>query len=211
MRATEAIKFKSQADGGEAAEATFNLPNILTFSRILMVPVFIMLFSNPTVERSIAAACVFGLAALTDLLDGYFARRRAQVTTMGRLLDPIADKILVISGLILLVQFQRVAAWIAIAMIVREIGVTGIRAIAAADGIIVAAGTLGKYKVVLQVVAILLLTLQEAIFLPFVDFSLWGTAILYLALLLSILSAGQYLSEVWRKFLDKGIAEKPRL
>ena len=87
---------------------------------------------------------------------------------------------------------------------------TGIRAIAAADGIIVPAGTLGKYKVVLQVVAILLLTLQEAIFLPFVDFSLWGTAILYLALLLSILSAGQYLSEVWRKFLDKGIAEKPR-
>ena len=85
----------------------------------------------------------------------------------GRLLDPIADKFLVISGLILLVQFQRVAAWLAIAMIVREIGVTGIRAIAATDGIIVPAGTLGKYKVVLQVVAILLLTLQEAIFLTF--------------------------------------------
>ena len=144
MRATEAIKAKPQRGPNGVHVKTFNLPNILTFSRILLVPVYIVLFSNPTTNRSIAAACIFGIAALTDLLDGYFARRRAQVTTIGRLLDPIADKLLIVSGLILLVQFQRVEAWLAIAMILREVAVTGIRAIAAFEGIIVPSRTVGK-------------------------------------------------------------------
>ena len=91
-------------------EHIFNLPNTLTILRILMVPIYVILFLEPTASRAIAAAVVFGLAALTDLLDGYLARRRGQVTQVGQLLDPIADKFLVISGLILLVQFQKIEA-----------------------------------------------------------------------------------------------------
>lgn len=185
-------------------ERTFNLPNALTFLRILLVPVYIGLFSTPTVGRSIVAAAVFGFAALTDLLDGYIARQRAQVTKIGRLFDPIADKFLVISGLVLLVQFQRVAAWLAIALIVRDLAVTGIRFVAASRGIIIAAGTLGKHKVVLQIIGIILLTLEGAVSISVVDVHLVGTLTLYVALFLSLISAGQYILEVWTEFSKKG-------
>ena len=187
----------------KTVERTFNLPNTLTFIRILLVPVYIGLFSTPTVERSILAAAVFGLAALTDLLDGHIARQRAQVTKVGRLIDPIADKFLVISGLVLLVQFQRVEAWLAIALIIRDLAVTGVRAIAASRGLIIAAGTLGKYKVVLQIIAIILLTLEGAVSLSTLNVHLVGTLTLYVALLFSLVSAGQYLLEAWNEFSQK--------
>jgi len=186
-------------------EDTFNLPNSLTVLRILMVPIFVILFLEPTPSRSIAAAVVFGLAALTDLLDGYLARRRGQVTQIGRLLDPIADKFLVISGLILLVQFQRIEAWIAITFIFRDLGITGIRAVAASKGLIIAAGQFGKYKVVLQIVGIILLTLEGALVLPSVNFHLLGTGLLYFALIFSIVSAGQYVWEFWQAFINKDL------
>lgn len=186
-------------------EDTFNLPNSLTILRILMVPIYVILFLEPTASRSIAAAVVFGLAALTDLLDGYLARRRGQVTQVGQLLDPIADKFLVISGLILLVQFQRIEAWIAIAFIVRDLGITGIRAIAASKGLIIAAGQFGKYKVVLQIIGIILLTLEGALVLPFIDFHSLGTGLLYFALMFSIVSAGQYVWEFWQSFMNKDL------
>ncbi len=186
-------------------EHIFNLPNTLTILRILMVPIYVILFLEPTASRSIAAAVVFGLAALTDLLDGYLARRRGQVTQVGQLLDPIADKFLVISGLILLVQFQRIEAWIAITFIVRDLGITGIRAVAASKGLIIAAGQFGKYKVVLQIIGIILLTLEGALVLPFVDFHLLGTGLLYFALMFSIVSAGQYVWEFWQTFINKDL------
>ena len=176
----------------------FNLPNLLTFSRILLVPVYVALFSTPTVNRSLAAAAVFGIAALTDLLDGYIAKQRAQITKIGCLLDPIADKFLVISGLVLLVQFQRVEAWLAITLITRELTITGIRAIAASRGLIIAAGTLGKYKVVFQMMAIIVLTLEGTFALPVLNLHLIGTVGLYAALVLSLVSAGHYIVEVWK-------------
>ena len=172
------------------------------------MPVYVLIFANPTPSRAIAAAAVFGLAALTDLLDGYLARRRAQITTIGRLLDPIADKFLVIAGLVLLVQIHRIEAWIAIVMIAREIGVTGIRAIAAAEGVIVPAGILGKYKVVLQVIAIILLTLEGAMVLPFISLTALGTVALYLALGFSVISGIQYGMDIWKAFLRSGILTK---
>ena len=188
----------------ERTERTFNLPNTLTFTRILLVPVYIALFSTPTAERSIIAAAVFGLAALTDLLDGYIARQRSQVTKIGRLFDPIADKFLVISGLVLLVQFQRVAAWLAIALIVRDLAVTGVRFVSASRGIIIAAGTLGKYKVVLQIVAIILLTLEGAVSMSILNLHLVGTVTLQVALIFSLISGGQYIFEAWTEFSKKG-------
>jgi len=184
-------------------DQAFNLPNILTVFRILLVPVYVILFLEPTFLRSIAAASVFGLAALTDLLDGYLARRRSQVTKIGRLLDPVADKFLVISGLILLVQFQRIEAWLAIAFIVRELGITGVRAVAASKGLIIAAGRFGKYKVILQIIGIILLTLQGTLFIQFFDFYVIGIGLLYLALIFSIISACQYLWEFWQAMLNK--------
>ncbi len=205
---SEARPLKPIPSPESQVEQSLNLPNILTFTRILLVPVYIYIFSDPTPARAILAAGVFGLAALTDLLDGYLARKRAQITTIGRLLDPIADKFLVVAGLVLLVQFHRIEAWIAIAMIAREIGVTGIRAIAAAEGIIVPAGTLGKFKVVLQVVAIIMLTLEGAMVLPFISLSLWGTVALYLALGFSLISGVQYAVDIWQDFLRKGLLDK---
>ena len=188
----------------ERTERSFNLPNTLTFIRILLVPVYIGLFSTPTTARSIFAAAVFGFAALTDLLDGYIARHRGQVTKIGRLFDPIADKFLVISGLILLVQFQRVAAWLAIALIVRDLAVTGVRFVAASRGMIIAAGTLGKYKVVLQIVAIIILTLEGAVTISTLNLHLVGTLTLQVALIFSLISGGQYIFEAWNEFSRKG-------
>jgi CDP-diacylglycerol--glycerol-3-phosphate 3-phosphatidyltransferase len=181
-----------------------NLPNLLTLARILLIPVFILLFSTPTPDRAIGAAAVFGIAALTDLLDGYLARRRSQVTKIGRLLDPIADKLLVISGLILLVEFQRVAAVVAIVIIAREVAVTGIRAIAAAEGIAIPVETTGKYKMTAQVVAIIFLVLEEAVVLPWPLHTI-GSLLLYIALVLGLVSGGHYFVSFWRQVTFRGL------
>lgn len=188
----------------ETQETNVNLPNVLTVARILLIPVFVLLFSTPTPKRSFIAALIFVIAAVTDLLDGYLARRRSQITKLGRLLDPIADKLLVLSGVILLVQFQRVQATIAILIIAREVAVTGIRGIAASEGIVLAAETTGKYKMTAQVIAIVLLVLQDSYPL------LWnlhaiGTAFLYIALILGLVSGGQYLLQFSRQVAVKGL------
>jgi CDP-diacylglycerol--glycerol-3-phosphate 3-phosphatidyltransferase len=198
MRTTDALK---QPD----SIANFNLPNFLTVVRILLIPVFVVLFSDPTPDRSLAAAVVFVVAAVTDLLDGYLARRHSQITRLGRLLDPIADKLLVLSGLILLVQFDRVAAIVAILIIAREVAVTGVRAISAAQGIILEAETTGKYKMVVQVVAIVLLLLEDGS-LPVS----WhphevGTGLLYVALALALYSGQRYLVSFWHQSSTKGL------
>lgn len=180
-------------------EQNVNLPNVLTIARILLIPVFILVFISPTPERSLAAAAVFLIAAVTDFLDGYLARRRSQVTRLGRLLDPIADKLLVLSGLILLVQFGRVAAWVAIVIIARELAVTGVRALAASDGVILSAETTGKYKMIAQVVAILLLILDESLAPMGLNPHLAGTAVLYVALVLGLVSGWQVVVNYWRQ------------
>ncbi|MFO0773308.1 MAG: CDP-diacylglycerol--glycerol-3-phosphate 3-phosphatidyltransferase [Nitrospiraceae bacterium] len=176
-----------------------NLPNLLTIGRILLIPVFVILFAEPTPDRSLAAACVFVVAAVTDLLDGYLARRRGQVTTLGKLLDPIADKLLVLSGLILLVQFERVPAVIAILIIAREVAVTGVRAVAASQGIVLAAETLGKYKMVLQVIAIVMLILDNEFLSIPGGLHQVGTVVLYASLTLALVSGGNYLASFWRQ------------
>jgi CDP-diacylglycerol--glycerol-3-phosphate 3-phosphatidyltransferase len=167
-----------------------NLPNLLTFIRILLVPVFILLFLAPGPVRSFLSAMVFLAASLTDLLDGYLARRWEQVTKLGKLLDPIADKLLVLSALVLLVQFQRVPGWIAIVLIGRELGMTGLRAIASSDGIIIPAEKTGKYKFAVQITALVMLITDLR--LKFLDFHLIGTVLLWAAMVLSVISAVQY-------------------
>ena len=200
MPVTEGVKQTGPiAAGWGAGHTNVNLPNLLTLSRILLIPVFVLLFWTPTPGRSLAAAVVFVIAAVTDLLDGYLARRRSQVTKLGRLLDPIADKLLVLSGLILLVQYQRVAAVVAILIIAREVAVTGVRAIAASQGIVLSAETIGKYKMVAQVVAIVLLILEDGIVPAAWNLHLVGTVLLYAALALALISGGRYLLSFWRQ------------
>ena len=194
------LKPSGTLTAGYATEERYlNLPNLLTVARILLIPVVVLVFWSPTPARSLAAAGVFLVAALTDLLDGYLARRRSQITRLGRLLDPIADKLLVLSGLILLVQFGRVAAWVAIVIIAREVAVTGIRMLAASDGVILSAEAAGKYKMSAQVIAILLLILGDSVLPWGVSLQVVGTAILYLALGLGLWSGWQYRVNYWRQ------------
>ena len=204
MPFTEAKQTDTLVAKLDGREANVNLPNLLTFSRLLLIPIFVLLFPQPTPERSLAAATVFGIAAITDLLDGYLARRRSEVTRLGRLLDPIADKLLVISGLILLVEFQRVSAIVAILMIAREVAVTGIRAISAAEGIVLSAETIGKYKMTAQVLAILFLIVADSVD-PEWKFYAIGNVLLYSALMLGLISGAKYLITFWRQISLKGL------
>ena len=199
MGTQQAYKLKRTPPEYDGKETYFNLPNTLTLSRILVIPVFVFLFSQPTPERSVAAAFVFLVAALTDLLDGYLARRRGQITNLGKLLDPVADKLLVASALILLVQFDRVEVWLAIFMIARELIVTGARAVAAKEGFVVPADSFGKLKVVCQVSGILCLMLEKVIQIPVFDLHLVGTLVLYGALAIALISGGRYLIEILKK------------
>jgi CDP-diacylglycerol--glycerol-3-phosphate 3-phosphatidyltransferase len=134
-----------------------NLPNALTVLRILLVPVVVVALLGETPNGDAIAAGVFALAALTDTLDGYIARSRNAVTTFGKLMDPIADKLLVAAALIALVSLQRLAAWIAMVIIAREFAVTGLRIVAAEQGVVIQASWMGKVKTILQVAAIICL------------------------------------------------------
>ncbi|HJT20284.1 MAG TPA: CDP-diacylglycerol--glycerol-3-phosphate 3-phosphatidyltransferase [Nitrospira sp.] len=186
-------------------QESLNLPNLITLIRILLIPIFVILFVTPTPDRSLSAAAIFVIAALSDLLDGYVARRTGQVTKLGKLLDPIADKLLVLSALILLVNVDRVSALIAILVIAREVAVTGVRAIAAGEGMIIAAENTGKYKMALQVVAITLLILEGTDLADLGNLHLAGIVTLYLSLVLGYVSGGQYVWSFWKQVVAKGL------
>lgn len=131
-----------------------NVPNVLTVLRIVAVPVVVVALLDETPEGDVIAAAVFALAALTDGLDGYIARRRREITTFGKLMDPLADKLLVTAALVSLVSLNRLAAWVAMVIIAREFAVTGLRSLAAERGAVISASWLGKVKTALQVTAI---------------------------------------------------------
>ncbi|MBI3594672.1 MAG: CDP-diacylglycerol--glycerol-3-phosphate 3-phosphatidyltransferase [Nitrospirae bacterium] len=166
-----------------------NLPNLLTLLRIALIPLFVMIYSEPTPLRSFLATVAFLLAALTDFLDGYLARKRGEITQFGKLMDPIADKLLVISALLLLVYFQRIPVWMVIILVGREMAVTGLRAVASLEGVIIPADRWGKYKMGAQITALALLLWNLTFPL---DFQFWGIFFLWIALFLSIFSGFQY-------------------
>jgi len=145
-----------------------NLPNSLTLTRIFLVPLLVVVLLTKFegrlilgVSKEIVGAAIFGLASLTDWLDGYLARRRKEVTTLGQVIDPLADKLLTSAALISLVQMELAPAWMVAIIISREFAVTGLRSLAYARGIAMAASPLGKIKMVAQVVAILALILAH--------------------------------------------------
>ena len=168
-----------------------NLPNKITLSRILMVPVIVVLlyFQN---EYTCLLACIcFILASATDLVDGHIARRSNMVTSFGKFLDPLADKVLISSVLIMLVALTWVQAWVAIVIICRELIITGLRAIAADEGVVIAADKFGKWKTILQMVALVPLILHYKWF--GLDPVPLGQFLLYIAVALTVFSGGKYL------------------
>lgn len=138
-----------------------NLPNSLTIARLILIPVFLLVASMNWDYAGYTAAGIFIIAAITDGLDGYLARKRNQITLLGQFLDPVADKILVTAALILLVEIGTIPGWVAIVIVSREIAVNGLRSIAAAQGIIITSSRLGKIKTITQIIAISALLLHN--------------------------------------------------
>lgn len=175
----------------------FNIPTILTFSRIFLIPFFILITPiNPLLGISI-----FLIASASDFFDGYLARRSNQVTKFGIIFDPIADKILVISALILLVDMARLSALVAIMIIVREFIVTGLRVVALSKSIVIPAETGGKLKTTAQIAAIVLLLLPLNIGpdLGGIDFYSIGLTLMYIALILALVSGVKYTISFWKQ------------
>ena len=187
-----------------------NLPNTLTLVRIFLVPIVVVVLLTVEIRTwALWGASLFLAAALTDILDGYLARRRKQVTTLGRLLDPIADKLLIASALVSLVQLKIAPAWMVVIIIGREFAVSGLRSIAAHEGFSVDVSTLGKGKMVTQVAAVVGLILGH-------KYGGWvqrtATVLLWAVVVFALVSMVQYFREFWSK-LDSNIKyrEKRRL
>jgi len=156
-----------------------NLPNKLTLARVIAVPFFIILY---LLGWQIWAAVLFIAASATDALDGYLARKNNLVTNFGKIMDPLADKILVISALVLLVESGTVAGWMLIVILAREFAVAGLRTVAASEGRVIAAGTTGKIKTILQMIAVPLLLLNDWPFsfinIPMDQIMLWACVVM---------------------------------
>jgi CDP-diacylglycerol--glycerol-3-phosphate 3-phosphatidyltransferase len=174
------------------------LPNWLTIGRIAAVPVIVLLlqFGGGGKAVSIFTAVLFILAILTDLLDGYLARRYHQITNLGRFLDPLADKLLNLAALIMLIPMDRAAAWLVVLILGREMAVTGLRAIAASEGVVISASGLGKQKTVTQNVAIACLLWHYPLF--GLNIHLIGVILLYAALAITYWSGLAYFKAFFR-------------
>ncbi len=198
-----------------------NLPNYITLSRIFLIPVFIWVlssnrFAGTNGQREILACAVFLAASITDGIDGYLARKRGQITTMGMLLDPLADKLLIAAAFITLVQFNPhiVPAWIAVVIIGREFLVSGLRSIAAQQGFTIDASDLGKVKMVVQIVVVILCILEhqwrawdfKLFIFPLNVLSVVG---IWFMVTLSLVSAVDYFAAFWMK-IERTVVKRRR-
>ncbi|HEV3193993.1 MAG TPA: CDP-diacylglycerol--glycerol-3-phosphate 3-phosphatidyltransferase [Polyangiaceae bacterium] len=181
------------------ARDALNIPNVLTLGRICAIPFFVWLLDNPTPRRGFWACIVFTAAAVTDLLDGYLARKLGVVSVLGKFLDPLADKLIVMAALVWMLPMGRIAPWVVVLVLARDIGVTGLRSVAASEGVIISAGQEGKTKTALQMIGIVALVLgypyhmvYAGIDMGVVDMVHVGRTLVYLSLLFSLASAAQY-------------------
>ncbi|NTW86291.1 MAG: CDP-diacylglycerol--glycerol-3-phosphate 3-phosphatidyltransferase [Holophagaceae bacterium] len=207
-----------------------NLPNLLSIARILMVPVLVVVLMTKVTNHEVIGVVVFWIASITDWLDGYLARRWKQVTTLGKLLDPLADKLLVAGALISLVELNLAPAWMTFIILAREFAITGLRGIASEEGLTIPAGTVGKWKMGFQVAAISCLLLgprldywlylwtRYEIFSFFIQLNrpytfFWGMGVLLLwgAVILAIWSAVSYFHGFWKVVGPRIMAENSHL
>ena len=173
-----------------------NVPNVLTVLRILLVPVLVVALTTETKNGDTIAAVVFALAAITDGLDGYIARSRKAITTFGKVMDPIADKMLITAALIALVSLDRLAAWVAMVIIAREFAVSSLRVAAAQQGAIIPASILGKIKTVIQIVAVMALIAAND------PHAAWVDVLVGLMVAATVLSGVDYFLNVRREIED---------
>ncbi|HON58003.1 MAG TPA: CDP-diacylglycerol--glycerol-3-phosphate 3-phosphatidyltransferase [Smithella sp.] len=169
---------------------TFNLPNTITMLRIAVVPFLFFLLADPGEFWSFVLAVLFVIASVTDFFDGYIARKYQLITTMGKFLDPIADKIIVNSAMILLIPIGRIPAWIVAITIIRDLIVDVIRSIASSEGVYIQASRLGKQKTVAQIIAVTALIIHYPVF--GINAHIVGTIVLYVAFLLTVYSGSDY-------------------
>ena len=202
-------------------EEFFNLPNMLTMGRILVIPLVLVFVYNESRMNSFLAACLFAAASITDFLDGWLARRKGLITVLGKFLDPLADKLLVTSTLVMLIPLGRIPAWVVVLLLTRELTITGLRSIAVSEGVVIAASQGGKWKTAFQLTGILGLLIHYpypiAIITPalhqlvagtwfhrmladagipvrpWVDFHVVGLWLIYLSLFFSVFSGVQYI------------------
>lgn len=188
----------------------WNLPNMLTVGRIAVIPLFVRFTYEADPLYSYLAAALFTLAAVTDVIDGFLARRWNMITVVGKLLDPLADKLIVAAALVMMVRLGRIHAWIVIVLLSREFIVTGLRQIAASEGMVIAAGQEGKWKTSLQLVGIVALCVHytHPMFFLFgwydVNFNLVGKFLVYLSTAFSVWSAGVYFQAFLKMLSARG-------
>ena len=179
-----------------------NLPNVLTLLRILLVPVLVVALTTETEGGDAIAAAVFAVAAFTDGLDGYIARTRQSITTFGKVMDPVADKLLIAAALISLVSLERLAAWVAMVIIAREFAVSGLRIAAGQQGVVIPASPLGKVKTIVQIVAVLaLIAANDA-------HAAWVLALVYAMVLVTVVSGADYFLNFRRRLEE--LSRRPR-
>jgi CDP-diacylglycerol--glycerol-3-phosphate 3-phosphatidyltransferase len=188
----------------------FNLPNMLTMLRIGLIPVICVLLSLGDPLPCVVATALFGVASGTDFLDGYIARSRNLITLTGKFLDPLADKLIVMGMLVILVDLDRFPAWLVIVVLAREIGITALRSIASAEGMVIAAGKSGKYKTAFQLTGLVGLLIHFRYEVNFffvtspVNFHRVGLFLFGISVFFSLLSAYQYTAAFYRKMAEKG-------
>ncbi len=186
-----------------------NIPNLVTMSRVVLIPFVLFFIDNYSPLRSFIASLLYLVAAAGDFVDGYLARKRGEVSMIGKFLDPLADKLLVTAVLVYMVALSRVEPWVVVVLIARDLAVTGLRSIASAQGLVIAASDGGKIKTALQLVAIMMLliyfrypalgtTIQ-------VDYQRAGNIVLYVSTAVSVFSGVQYM----RHFLAAAL-QQPR-
>lgn len=178
-----------------------NIPNLMTMARIAVIPVVLWLIDQGTPRDCVYAALVYSAAAITDLLDGVVARRLGIVSVLGKFLDPLADKLLVMATLIWMVPMGRIPEWAVILLLGREISITGLRSIASSEGVVISAGDGGKSKTALQMIGILCLLIGYPYHLDYwlfdlgvVDLVVVGRALIYVSLVFSLTSAVEYVN-----------------
>ncbi len=182
----------------------WNLPNMLTLGRILLIPVFVWFTYDADPLYSMLAGAVFAVASITDVVDGYLARKWNLITVVGKFMDPLADKLIVMAALVMMVRLGRIAAWVVIVLLARELIVSGLRTIAASEGMVIAAGQEGKWKTSLQLIGVISLCVHyvHPLDLGFrvvpVDYNLVGQVLVYLSGAFSVWSAVVY----FRAFLS---------
>ncbi len=207
---------------GKLRQEFFNLPNMLTFLRIVIIPFVLVFIYYESRINSFIATVLFSVASITDFFDGWLARRKGLTTVLGKFLDPLADKLIVMSTLVMLVPLGRIPAWLVVLLLARELSITGLRSIASSEGVVIAASQGGKWKTAFQFTGILGLLIHYPYPIavitpwlhnyvvgswlhklcaqvgipvkPWVDFHIVGLWLIYLSLFFSLLSAVQYIA-----------------